>query len=195
MAANADARPVPTFHPVLRAILEDIVGELSLPHYTYNASVMTPVADVPVYWNLGCEGLLEVSFVGVLEHGSRLTVYVTVDPYFLDADIIRLKAEITKTAAAMPMVLPALSCVAREIIEHVQSDIQVGVQAFLYVQDIELEMHEYDEHFDVIETKEQWNDMLVNKIQKLVDADAELADAMAQDMSEEDTSDEDAMSD
>ena len=198
--SNADARPVPTFHPVLRAILEDLVGDLKLRFRTYGASVMTPVTvegeTVEVFWKMEPSESLEVLFDGVLENYSRLSVNVAVWPYYLDAEVNRLRAEIVKSSealAAMSQKLPPtlatdLHTVANDILQHCNADIHVGVHTWLYVQDSELDMQEYDDHFAEIETLEQWKDMFDHSIWGLIDADEQWPETMADGMSEEDTS-------
>ena len=200
--SNADARPVPTFHPVLRAILEDLVGDLKLRFRTYGADRMTPVnvdgETVEVFWKTEPSESLEVLFDGVLENYSRLSVNLAVWPYYLDAEVNRLRAEIVKASEAIaemstnlpPTLATDLLTIANDIIQHCNADIHVGVHAWLYVQDSELDMQEYDDHFAEITTLEQWKDMFDNSIWGLVDADEQWPDTMADGMSEEDTSEE-----
>ena len=198
--SNADARPVPTFHPVLRAILEDLVGDLKLRFRTYRADIMTPVnvdgETVEVFWKTEPSESLEVLFDGVLENYSRLSVNLAVWPYYLDAEVNRLRAEIVKASEAIaemstnlpPTLATDLLTIANDIIQHCNADIHVGVHAWLYVQDSELDMQEYDDHFAEITTLEQWKDMFDNSIWGLVDADEQWPDTMADGMSEQDTS-------
>ena len=152
---------------------------------------------VEVFWKTEPSESLEVLFDGVLKNYSRLSVNVAVWQYYLDAEVNRLRAEIIKASEAIaemsknlpPTLATDLQTVANDILQHCNADIHVGVHAWLYVQDNELDMQEYDDHFAEITTLEQWKEMFDNSIWGLVDADEQWPDTMADGMSEEDTSD------
>ncbi len=182
-------------HPLIRSILTDISFQVGMiGHATDTVVAVTPLGgEEMIRWVEIWPEVATAEFCSRLANNSVLTVNVSVSSYYLDPEFNRLRQEIIRTCEAMPGVLPELRALARDILADREADIQVSVQAYMFLEDRYGDTEEeYGERFVEVETAEQWDDMLVNFIWPCIRHDGERPALMAAEMSEEDT---DGMSD